>query len=994
MRLGTVLRVAVCLAVLALAAAPGSAVAQSSTGTLGGTAVDQDGAPLPGVSIAVRNLDTSAARSSVTNAAGVFTLPLLPSGRYEVTATLSGFAESKLASVEVPVGSDISVKMTMRLSASAEVVVTSEAPLVETTRSQVSATVGERLVANLPTNGRNFIDFVLTTPGVTKDSSRTGDISFAGQRGTLNSLVVDGADNNNNFFGQTIGRTGSGRAPYQFSQDAVKEFQVNSNAYSAEYGRAGGAVVNVVTKSGTNELHGTAFEFYRDKGLNANDYINVINGRPKGAYHFHQFGASLGGPILRDKLFFFANYDGQRNTLGQPVVLNTAAVPADADSQAGLQKLLALADAYDRGQDQDVFLLKTDAEMGEHRLSLRWNRQRFTGNNNESGGPTIAEEHSGNSLVNTDTVSASFSSIFGSSFFNEVRAQYGKDEEPGTANSDRPEATVRNAGQTFLVIGQNFFSPRETTISKYQIADTATLLFGNHTVKAGFDYNRDVIFNFFPGNFAGVYNFNSIAGFNRGQPSATGESYLQAFAGPGTSGPVTNPDNTEIGLFAQDEWRFSTNFTLNGGVRYDYQRLKQPPTRNPNAQLAAAGIDTSYIPQDKDNVGARLGFAWTPGTSARTVVRGGYGMFYGRTPAIMVGTAHSNNGINVQTYRLTGAATPTYPNRLATIPAAGSQPVTIFIFDRDFQSPLVHQASLGAEHGLSDYFSIGATAIYVRGTHLQRSHDINLLDPVPTQIPDDQGNTFTVNRYPAARRFSNFARVIQFESSADSKYTGVTLDIQKRYRNHWQARLAYTLGKVSDTKPDATAVVPGGSDDAKYVSDPSNFDADYGPGIADARHRVVLSGIWNLDYFEGGGFLDRYVLGGWSISGIFTVQSGQPFTPVVTNDLNNDGNTRNDRAPLFGRNSFNYPLFVSFDPRITKEIPFGDTVRLQLIAEAFNLFNRSNVTNNPAGGAVGVRDAYYTYVAATNRLTTNANFGQPLSSAGPRIVQLAAKIIF
>src|SRR5205823_5855559 len=175
------------------------------------------------------------------------------------------------------------------------------------------------------------INFRSLTPGVTLDV-RGGDISFAGQRGTLNSLIVDGSDNNNTFFGQSIGRTGSGRAPYQFSQDAVQEFQVNANAYSAEYGRAGGAVINVVTKSGTNDFHGTAFEFFRDKGLNANDYINVLNNRVKGPYHFNQFGASLGGPVMPDRLFFFANYDGQRNTQPNAVILNTAGLPTDADT--------------------------------------------------------------------------------------------------------------------------------------------------------------------------------------------------------------------------------------------------------------------------------------------------------------------------------------------------------------------------------------------------------------------------------------------------------------------------------------------------------------------------------------------------------------------------------------------------------------------------------------------------------------------------------------
>ncbi len=202
----------------------------------------------------------------------------------------------------------------------------STTPVIETNKSQVSSTISETSVQNLPVNGRNFIDFALLTPGVTKDV-RSGDISFAGQRGTLNSLVVDGADNNNTFFGQSLGRTGSGRAPYQFSQDAVQEFQVNSNAYSAEYGRAGGAVINVVTKSGTNAFHGSAFEFLRDKKLNANDAINVLRNLPKSPYHFDQFGGTIGGPLRRDKDFFFFNYDGQRNTTPNTVFLN---VPANA----------------------------------------------------------------------------------------------------------------------------------------------------------------------------------------------------------------------------------------------------------------------------------------------------------------------------------------------------------------------------------------------------------------------------------------------------------------------------------------------------------------------------------------------------------------------------------------------------------------------------------------------------------------------------------------
>ena len=234
--------VALLLTGLFVAAGPARAIAQTPTGSIDGTVVDQTGAVIPGVAVVVTHQPTGVSREVVTDAQGLFRAPLLPVGPYTVKANLSGFKPFEEKNVALTVGQTLNTRIELTPSNIAEsVTVSGAAPVIETTRSQVSSTVGEMAVANLPVNGRNFIDFVLLTPGVTRDV-RTGDISFAGQRGTLNSVVVDGADNNNTFFGQTIGRTGSGRAPYQFSQDAVQEFQVNSNAYSAEYGRAGGAV--------------------------------------------------------------------------------------------------------------------------------------------------------------------------------------------------------------------------------------------------------------------------------------------------------------------------------------------------------------------------------------------------------------------------------------------------------------------------------------------------------------------------------------------------------------------------------------------------------------------------------------------------------------------------------------------------------------------------------------------------------------------------------
>ena len=971
-----------------LAALP--APAQNAGGEIVGTVTDETGGVLPGVTVTIQNQATGVSRDTQTDGAGRYRAPLLPVGTYEVSAALSGFATTRLKDLTLTIGQTLNADISLRASASEEIVVTAEAPVLDKERSAQSSTVGARAVANLPTNGRNFIDFVLTTPGVTRDV-RQGDISFAGQRGTLNSLVVDGADNNNTFFGQTLGRTGSGRAPYQFSQDAVQEFQVNRNAYSAEYGRAGGAVINVVTKSGTNDFHGSLFEFYRDKSLNENSFVNktAVPARAKSPYQYDQFGGSLGGPIQRDKAFFFVNYDGQRNTIPNDVNLDQnlagLTLPTDANTVAGLAKLRAQANSWERGQNQDVFLAKVDWSLNDaQRLSVRYNDQDFTGKNFENGGATNGEEHTGDSLVNTKSLNASLASVLGGVLFNEARAQWAKDSEPGKANSNLPEATIRQSGRTILTVGRNNFSPRETTIKRWQIADTLTRASGAHTFKAGFDVNRDKITNFFPGNFGGSYTFNSIASYNRGIPNGSGERYVQAFPGPGTTGPTTHPDIKEYAAFAQDQWALRDNLTFTFGLRYDLQDFAQPSVRNPDAQLAAAGIDTSHLHIDRNNLAPRLGLSWNP--NPKTVVRAGYGLFYGRTPSIMVGTAHSNNGINVQTVTFTGNQVPTYPNVFPALPTGAALPKpTIFVFDKDYENPEVHQASLGVDYALTDELAVSAGYLYVRGRKLQRSTDINLSAPVATAIPVQGGGTVTVQRFPAARPFTNFDRIIQFESTAKSEYNGLTLELRKRFNGYYQANLAYTLGQVTDTVPDATAVVPNGGDDAKFASNPFDFNADDAPGSNDQRHRLVLSGVWDLAYWKGSTGARKYLLDGWSISGIATWQSGQPYSKTVTNDLNRDGNTRNDIVPG-SRNSVYLPDVYNIDLRIDKRIPLTSGINLDLIAEAFNLLDRDNINSQ--------RNVFYNYDVTANLLIPQANFGQDIGALENRIVQLAVKLTF
>jgi hypothetical protein len=980
-------RLAACLAALVLftLSIPAGALAQSVTGSIEGTVVDSSGGVMPGVTVILTHQGTGIVRETVTDSGGLFRVPLLPVGQYEVRAELPGFKTFRTPDIALTVGQTLTLSIRLDLGPLSEAVeVSGSTPVIETSRSQVSSTVNEVAIANLPVNGRNFIDFALLTPGVTKDV-RTGDISFAGQRGTLNSLVVDGADNNNTFFGQTLGRTGSGRAPYQFSQDAVQEFQVNSNAYSAEYGRAGGAVINVVTKSGTNAFHGAVFEFYRDKALNANDAVNVLNNRPKAPYHYNQFGGNLGGPLMRDRHFFFVDYDGQRNTQPNNVIFTIpAGTPGDADTLTGIARLQPLSGSWTRGQNQDVFLVKTDSQLtARQRLTLRYNHQNFTGENFENGGPQNSLEHTGASKVMTRTFNASTTSVFSATLLNEARLQWARDEEPGFANAETPEATVRQGSSTILVIGRNNFSPRETTISRWQFADAVTWMRGAHKLKGGLDFQFDRILNFFPGNFGGNYTFNTLAAFGRGVPNGPGDVYVQAFPGNGTTGPETHPDIDEYSFFAQDEWRVSAALTVNAGLRYDLQKFAKPQVQNPDPQLLAAGIDTSTLNTDANNWGPRVGIAWTP-QNDRYVVRAGYGLFYGRTPSIMVGTAHSNNGINVQTISFTGALVPTYPNVFTSIPSGVTlPPPTIFTFEGDYQNARVQQASGGVDVQMSRNTSVSVSYLFVHGDQLPRSTDINIgaASPVTFTVA---GSGETLQHYAfGAKPFLNFARIISFQSTAESTYNGITFEVNRRFSGGFSARAAYSLGKVEDTVPDATAVVPGGSDDAKFASNPADFEVDRAPGNNDQRHRFVASGIYTSNA-EGLSGVARALWSGWTFAAIFTAQTGQPYSAYVNADINRDGNNRNDIAPGSTRNQYRLDSQITLDPRIARDIPMPKASKLQLIWEAFNLLNRDNISSVRTG----------LYSASGTTLTRATNFQEPLTSSGPRIMQLAVKWIF
>ncbi len=972
-------KIFIILVIFALSANIIFAQSQSTTGNIEGRTTDQNGAIVPNVSVNATNQDTGFSKTTTSNDEGVYVLPFLSPGKYKVTAKASqGFQPSEFNNVTVTVGGKAVINVTLSVSGTSVTVdVESSGDTIETTRSSVSSNVNEKRINNLPTNGRNFLDFVTLTPGIVRDPTRQGDLSVGGQKGTLNSLQIDGASNDNTFFGQTSGRTGSGRAPSQFSVDTVKEFQVNQNGFSAEFGRAAGAVINVVTKSGTNRFSGSAFEYYRDEQLNARNPNLVALNRVRPNGKINQFGGVFGGPIKRDKAFFFGAYEGQRSNLPNPVFLNSLQF-----APTSIQTLLApKVVSYNINRQQDTYLGKVDFNINDqNQVWVRFNQQNFTGTNLENSGTLSAVEHTGNSLVKTSSLITSWTSTITSNFINEFRFHYLRDSQPGLANSNAPEtsvvATAGGISDGTFSFGRNNFSPRETTINRYQIINNQTFLTGNHAIKYGADFLFDRIFNNFPGLFGGSYTFTSYANLAAGTPSR----YRQSFAGAGTSGGTTKPNNDELGFFVQDDWRVSPKLTLNLGLRYDFQKIAQPPISNQNAGLIASGFDTGFKPVDKNNIAPRIGVSYA--FNDKTVLRGGYGLFYARTPAILTGTAHSQNGIQVVALDINCTLTPTlcpvYPNVFPSVPAAttlGS--INLYLFDKKYKQPFTQQARLQFEREIFANTIFKASYTLFKGQDLTRTRNANLSAPVSTIATIFNGtvattNTLTVQRFSNSRPNLTFQRISLFESTARSFYQGLTLELSHRFSKNFQFNTNYTFSKAKDSKPDQTSVVPGGGDDGKIAENQFDLSGEYGRSDLDVKHRFIFSPVYETGTFKySENKFARALLSDYIFTGIFTAQSGFAYSAVVTGDPNGDGNTANDRAPGTIRNQFTTPSFYQVDLRIGRAIKFGERTKITLFGEGFNLFNRPNIQ--------AVNNTLYNFsvVAGAPRLTQTTNFGTP-----------------
>jgi hypothetical protein len=447
---------------------------------------------------------------------------------------------------------------------------------------------------------------------------------------------------------------------------------------------------------------------------------------------------------------------------------------------------------------------------------------------------------------------------------------------------------------------------------------------------------------------------------------------------------------------------------VSAGLRWDVQKLAKPSVSNPAA--LAIGIRTDELATDFNNFGPRLGLAWSPFSNAGTVVRAGYGVFYGRTPSILVSTAHSSNGVNVSTKTFVGSSIPSYPNSLCGPPVESpdcSSPVTglatpssIYVFSSDYREPVVQQANVNIEHAFTNNLSVGVGWEMVKGNHLERTRDVNLGTASPAAVTiSTTGQIVNYLRYPSARPFPDFARISEFRSDANSLYHALFIQLRKRMSHRFEGSVSYTYSHVIDDAPDINAVVPfGPDDDSLLIFDPKNPRADRASGLDDQRHLFVLSGIWQLDYANNLKPLATAILAGWQLSLILSAASGKPFTGLIGADLNNDSNQFTDRLPTNGRNSLNLPATWTLDPRISKSWSAKERVRLELLIEAFNVFNHFNVpaVNNTQ------------YQLSGNQLVPQPMFGMPTSPGtgsnypyvssqnlnGARIIQLGVRVGF
>ncbi|MEO6324704.1 MAG: TonB-dependent receptor [Thermoanaerobaculia bacterium] len=957
-----------------------------TTGRIAGQVVDQDGQPLPGATVEAKNKGTGLTLSQTSDGRGGYRIVNLPVGTYDVKAALSGFRSQDRTNVVVTLGSAVTADFKLGLSTVAETVtVTGEVPSVETTQTASQTTVDQNAIKSLPSNGRNFTNFVLLTPNAQTDTQR-GNLALGGQRGINTNITVDGVDFNNSFFGGASG-SAEGRAPFSISQESVREFQVIQNGASVEFGRSSGGFVNVITKSGTNDFHGSAFYYVRPKSLVANFSNPATPGveanslSPKDQ-KTDQYGASFGGAAVKDKLFFFGSFEQQKQT---------TAVPIDAPvlDQDIFTKYPAYASdsSYNFTQDGRVFFARLDFQATDkHRFLIRGNFNHYEGVNATNTGATHASGYNGLEGNDTATYVASWSGMFSSSFLNDMNLQYSKDDTPREDLAPTlPEVQVGSARY-----GGIAFLPISGTTDRKSIGDTVTYLAGNHAAKLGFDYNDTGMDQIFKGNWRGVFIFRgtSAAATKANFIAGKWDEYRQFVGLNGLTADEAgrfNERQKETAFFIQDQWFAGPALTLTLGVRYERLNNPDSPVLNLRNQIGVDGNFTyakdGRIPDVNDQWSPRLSIAWSPEKNARSVVRFSMGRYWARTPELLWAQLYTSNGLQGTQITIfkNGSSTdnpgaPTNPLapgwgpnfRPVGVAQITGSPTTIAtpgvsIIDPNFTNPHTDKASLGLER---EFFGValGIEGIWAKTSNLERLGDVNLaaasVDPV-------SGLTI----YSTTRPNKAYGRVIIYKSDGRSRFGSVSMTARKNFAGGFRAFGSVTWSEDRDNDDNERNF------SGIFSEDVNNLEGQYGYSGRDIKWRL----LGNVSYERN---LTKSI--GLFASALFNYQTGRPYTAFTNVDVNKDTVGGTDRPTVNGnhiaRNTFRQPDFYTLDLRVGASFEIGPG-RASIFAEVFNLTNTANRSTSNTIYGVGP--------------DPRADFGTLNGyTQTPRTVQLAARYDF
>jgi hypothetical protein len=1147
--------------------------AQGGVGTITGTVTDPKGLSVPGATVLIHNTDTNLDRTVTTTDAGLYTATFLPSGHYEVSASKEGFAKLVRKDLLLQVGQTLTIDFAMTIQAAESVItVTGEAPVIETSRTELSQEVSQTLAAGLPLNGRRWEQFVFLTPGVTNDGG-SGLTTFHGISGLFNNSTVDGTSNRQAFFSENRGRTA---VAYTYSLDAVKEFSVSSSAYSAEFGQAAGGQINAVTKSGANYLHGDLFYYLRYPTMNALDPFSEARGiltQPE--HQRQQFGGSVGGPIKKDKLFYFVNYDGQRrsfpiifsgpstsNALSAVNNLAAGLVPSGANSgpcstyvglpagagavtlaptsivgltaqqcQSAISYLQSTISAQPRNGTQDIFFGKLDYQAStNNHLSAGFDWMNWHNPNGAQTATTFtagSNTQNGNFDAHERIFVANWNTVVSPTMMNDFRFQWSRDFQFFSANFSGPSVSL----SSLFGYGMPNFLPRTAFPDEHRIqfTDSVSVVHDKHTIKMGVDISpiHEKLINLFNGG--GVYNYSYTDNNSKAFTTAataqgitlpvydTSATTLQAWIADIYGLPLSNDPSSnalrgkhfntftqakdvintpqeqgkddfydvDYAAYIQDSYKMKPNLTVNLGLRWDMQWIPQPPNPHPNP---FANYYTNKINIPTLDFAPRFGIAWQ--ASKNTVLRGGYGIFYGNTTNSLFYDTRVENGVVQQTFNCNASFTPSsgqgapsacsplFPNILFAAPGPPLQalfpgsltPQALNIDPAslpagsaalrgqppDFLPPMVHEAEIAYERQLPGGIAASGTFMLTKGQHLPVCPDANLA-PAGTPIVNTAANTpvagaptgavttppNTITYTALAGTFLNGAVsvpgasvtlplftsrlntgvgiVTACQSVVHSRYVAGVFTLRKQFSHGFELLVNYTLAKAQDdgqvSNQVAAATFSGGSDGPL---NPMNQQGEWGTSDYDQRQRFVGSFLWTPSFKAGSSILN-YLANGFSFGGIVTI--GSPFpvngllsatvTPCVgpscaasspcaqagdicgvdagvTGAVAINANPSAGRTPAFPKNFYRGPTQVRvLDFRGTRDIKlWSERYKLQLIAEAFNLFNHPVVT--------AVNTSAYSVSGTT--LTPISSFLTPSQTGnglvGARQMQFSAKLNF